>query len=93
VKVAGVFHVPVETESDLPAAATPEMTGGAVAAGSGMTALEIADAAYADAPFTFVALTVERTTLPPSALVRVYVDPVAPGMLAQLVPPGRQRCH
>src|SRR4029077_15126419 len=67
-KLADVFHVPEDTESAFPAAAVPEMTGGAVAAGTGMTTLEIADAAKGDAPFTLVALTVERTTLPTSAL-------------------------
>jgi hypothetical protein len=93
VNVAAVFHVPVEAESVFPAAATPEITGAALAAGTGTTTLEIAEGAEGDAPFTFVALTVERTTSPASALVREYVEAVAPGMLAQLAPLGRQRCH
>jgi hypothetical protein len=68
--VAGVFQLPVVVESFLPTAATPERAGRPVAAGNGTTTSPAA-ATYADDPFTFWALTVERTYSPPSAVVAV----------------------
>ena len=51
-------------------AGTPEMTGLLVTAGIGATSA-LPPSACGDVPFTFVALTVESTRLPPSALVSV----------------------
>jgi len=61
VKLAAVFQLPVVVAKLLPTAATPETTGAPVAAGTGTTSAVEADAAYGEGPFTFVALTVERT--------------------------------
>jgi hypothetical protein len=45
------------------------------------------------APEAFVAVTSTRTVLPASAVVSVYVWPVAPEIDAQLAPLLSQRCH
>jgi hypothetical protein len=70
VKLTALLHVPFVVEKLLPTAAMPETTGTPVGAGTGATSAVVADAAYGEAPLTFVALTVERTVFPPSALVR-----------------------
>src|ERR1700693_1787079 len=67
--LTAVFHLPVVVEKVFPIAAMPETTGAPVATGTGATMAVAADAANADAPFTFVARTVERTVLLPSAPV------------------------
>jgi hypothetical protein len=92
VKAADVFQVPAVTESVLPTAATPESAGRPVGVGNGITNRP-ADAAYLEGPLTFHALTVERTYLPLSELVSVYVEPVAPGMVLQPAAGDEQRCH
>ena len=79
--------------SFFPIRARPEMCGALVAAGTSTTMAVPADAAGADAPFTLLARTVERTLWPPSAVVSLYAVAVAPGMSTQLVPLEEQRCH
>ena len=84
---------PVWALSVLPSVATPSIVGGETLAGAAGATCAVPDESAVAVPASFVAVTRTRTTRPTSALVSVYVAPVAPAIGVQFAPPWSHRSH